>query len=76
MIDQATKPMELFAQAAEGSKVFLRVARDAFPNGAGLLCRNCGKSRLLSHEETARCLAKGWPWCCDVRMRVEGMPQL
>lgn len=56
------------------SKVYERVARSAFPHGVATVCNECGKSRLMTTEEAAVCLAVGWPKCCERTMGVEAIP--
>jgi hypothetical protein len=67
--------MESFSQIAQQSKAYSRLAETAFPEGVALYCRTCGASRLLSKDETAKCLRTGWPRCseCQIRMEIQGL---
>lgn len=68
--------LEPITKVARASNVHLMIAHRAFPGGAGAVCPSCGKSRLLTVEETAECLVVGWPWCCGQRMQIESVPEL
>lgn len=65
--------LESFVQTVKASKVHMKIAQRAFPDGVGVLCRECGATRLLSTEQTAECMVGGWPKCCDQTMQVESL---
>ncbi len=37
------------------------IARESFPNGVSLTCKDCGYAAIATTEECARYLASGWP---------------
>lgn len=47
------------------------IARDVWPKGATLACRECKASRRITTEQCAEYLAHGWPKCCGVTMTVD-----
>lgn len=39
--------------------------------GGRLTCASCGRSQPCSERDAAGYLARGWPRCCGVTMRLE-----
>lgn len=63
--------MQALAQVATASRVHLKIAKHAFPNGAGAICERCGSIRLMNHDDLAEMMVRGYPRCCGERMTVE-----
>jgi hypothetical protein len=47
------------------------MARDAMPNGGTLTCERCGRTRDVSSADCRTYLARGWPTCCGLTMRLD-----
>ena len=39
--------------------------------GGRLVCQSCGKAQPCTERDAAGYLARGWPKCCGLTMRLE-----
>lgn len=56
-----------------GENVHQRIVNDVWPKGVYVICPACGNKEHYDVEQTAECLAVGWPKCCGRTMQVEGV---
>lgn len=50
-----------------------KLVNDVWPKGVFVICPRCDAKEHLDAEQTAECLAEGWPKCCGRTMQVEGV---
>jgi hypothetical protein len=56
-----------------GNSLHERIVNDVWPKGVYVTCGLCFAREYLDVDQTAECLAEGWPKCCGRTMQVEGV---
>jgi len=52
------------------NNIYSIIAKDAYPNGATLICNKCTEFKEITVEECASYLKNGWPIHCETDMIV------
>ena len=54
-----------------GNNPLERIVNHVWPKGVNVICPSCFAREYLDVDQTAGCLAEGWPKCCGRTMQVE-----